>query len=79
MRQDPSFVFADKDQIIRVFNNLIKNAIQAISVNEDGLISISKEDLFYRVLIEDNGFGIAQDQKEKIFVPILRLKQQAQG
>lgn len=79
--QDPSFVFADKDQIIRVFNNLIKNAIQAISVNDDGLISIKvvKEDFFYRVLIEDNGFGIAPDQKDKIFVPYFTTKTTGTG
>ena len=79
--QDPSFVFADKDQIIRVFNNLIKNAIQAISVNEDGLISIKvvKEDSFYRVSIEDNGFGIDPDQKEKIFVPYFTTKTTGTG
>jgi signal transduction histidine kinase len=79
--QDPSFIFADKDQIIRVFNNLIKNAIQAISINDDGVISIKvvKEGSFYRVSIEDNGFGIASDQKDKIFVPYFTTKTTGTG
>ena len=79
--KDPLFIFADKDQVIRVFNNLIKNATQAISTNEDGLISINviKKDSFYMVSIKDNGFGIAPDQKEKIFVPYFTTKTTGTG
>ena len=34
------FVVADKDQFVRVFNNLIKNAIQAIPSEREGKIEI---------------------------------------
>ena len=33
-----AFVLADKEQLLRVFNNLIKNAAQAIPENQKGKI-----------------------------------------
>ena len=38
MPEEPCYVNADKDQLIRVFNNLIKNAIQAIPDEKQGII-----------------------------------------
>ncbi len=69
-------VFGDKDQLIRVFSNLIKNAIQAIPDDKDGLIKVRVEAFVdhYVVAIEDNGTGIPVDQQHKIFVPNFTTK-----
>lgn len=74
-------VLADKDQMIRVFNNLLKNAIQAIDVEEDGLIEvlISKENEMVQVSIRDNGKGIDDELKEKIFSPNFTTKTSGMG
>lgn len=74
-------VLADKDQMIRVFNNLLKNAIQAIEVEEDGLIevSISKENEMILISVRDNGNGIDDELKDKIFRPNFTTKTSGMG
>jgi two-component system nitrogen regulation sensor histidine kinase NtrY len=74
-------ITADKDQISRVFNNLIKNAIQAIPENIEGKIEIliSQKEDNYLIEIKDNGTGIAEDKKDKIFVPNFTTKSTGMG
>lgn len=70
------FINGDKDQFVRVFNNLIKNALQAIPDEKEGriVISIEKELQSAVVSIKDNGVGIAEDKRSKIFVPYFTTK-----
>ncbi len=75
------YVLADKRQLLRVFNNLIQNAVQAIGNKEDGLIqiSISRESSFYLVEIKDNGSGITDEQAQRIFSPSFTTKSSGMG
>ena len=56
-------------QINQLFSNLIDNAIKYLKPNTEGLIKISgskrKENVLY--CIEDNGVGIPEKEKEKVF------------
>ena len=74
-------VLIDKAQIIQVLNNLIKNSIQALYGKEKGEISISckaeKESVIVRV--SDNGVGIKELDKEKIFIPHFTTKSTGSG
>jgi len=72
---------ADKGQIIRMFNNLIQNAIQAIGQKNDGKIkmSLKKEELFYQIEIDDNGKGIPENIKLMIFKPNFTTKSTGMG
>lgn len=74
-------VMADKDHMVRVFNNLVKNAIQAIPDNQEGKITVSLayKEKFYIVEVKDNGIGIADDQFDKIFVPNFTTKSTGMG
>jgi two-component system, NtrC family, nitrogen regulation sensor histidine kinase NtrY len=74
-------VRADKNQLLRVFNNLIKNAIQSMPVDQKGRveISIKTENNFVLIEVKDNGEGIPDDQKEKIFVPSFTTKTGGSG
>lgn len=74
-------VFADKNQLISVFNNLIKNALQATEENENREISIhiKSANKFYYVKIKDNGVGIPDSKKEKVFVPNFTTKSSGTG
>lgn len=76
-----SLVIADKNQCLRVFNNLIKNAVQAIPENKEGIIEIkvSEENELVKVSIKDNGSGIPEQMKEKIFVPNFTTKSTGTG
>lgn len=79
--QDAIYVLADKDQFVRVFNNLIKNSIQAIPNDRTGKISIEliqKEEQAY-IRITDNGIGIEPSKVGKIFVPYFTTKSTGTG
>ena len=76
-----AYTMADKEQLIRVFNNLIKNAIQAFPEDKVGQIDVSlkKDEHFYVVSITDNGTGIADDVVNKIFMPNFTTKTTGMG
>jgi two-component system nitrogen regulation sensor histidine kinase NtrY len=78
---DEAYIMADKEQMIRVFNNLIKNSIQAIPEDIEGEISVGlkKDEDFYIVSIADNGSGIAEDVINKIFMPNFTTKTTGMG
>jgi signal transduction histidine kinase len=73
----------DKNQWIQVFNNLLKNAIQALVGREDGTVTIhiSKDETSNSVMIQisDTGCGISDEQKEKIFIPHFTTKSTGSG
>jgi signal transduction histidine kinase len=64
-------IFADKEQISRVFINLIKNAIQAVPNGRKGIVDIQleTEDGFAVVRVKDNGVGIPEELGDKLFQP----------
>lgn len=74
-------VFADKDQLQRVFSNLFKNALQAIPENREGIITVEIIVTHdgYVVKISDNGIGIPEDKIEKIFMPNFTTKTAGTG
>ncbi len=74
-------VFADKSQIIRVFNNIVKNAIQSIPKTRRGLIHIKLylEDETIVISFEDNGVGIDEHMREKVFYPNFTTKSSGMG
>ena len=79
---ESAIIYADKELIIRVFNNLIKNAIQAIPEDRDGVIKIQVENLNEKQLlvsVADNGVGIDDKQKDQIFVPNFTTKSTGTG
>lgn len=76
-----AYVFCDKEQILRVFNNLIKNAIQAIPDERTGKIEINLKfnNNGYLCEVKDNGMGIEPHAIEKIFTPNFTTKSTGMG
>jgi len=74
-------VWADKDQMTRLFTNLIKNAVQSIPEEEEGRIQVSLLFKGYQYIIEvkDNGTGIDPEMREKIFEPNFTTKTTGTG
>jgi len=73
---------ADKNQLVRIMNNLINNAIQAVPENQEALIRITaqKEDSeTIRISVQDNGTGIPEERREKIFEPRFTTKTKGMG
>lgn len=83
MPEESFVVFADKNHLVRVFNNLIKNAIQAIPDDRYGVIQVSvkreAETNHVIVCVHDNGSGIPKDKQEKVFVPNFTTKNSGTG
>lgn len=75
------FVLADKEQLLRVLNNLIKNAVQATEETEAPEINIRLEQDKGVVVISvsDNGCGIPDDVVDKIFTPNFTTKSAGMG
>jgi nitrogen fixation/metabolism regulation signal transduction histidine kinase len=75
------YISADRQQMLRVFNNLISNAVQAIGNKENGRIDINILDdgPNWRVAVSDNGSGISDEQAKKIFSPSFTTKSGGMG
>ncbi len=71
----------DRTQLIRVITNLVKNAIQALGDAENPKIIVSVEEEEEAVLVSvcDNGSGISEENKEKIFEPKFTTKSSGMG
>ena len=69
-----------KGQIIRVLVNLVSNAIQALE-DKGGYIRItlSEEQGWYTVSIEDNGPGVKPEDEHKLFKPNFTTKSSGTG
>ncbi len=78
---DQIFTKADKEQILRVFNNLIKNAIQAVPENKRANIEINilTNNKKVTISIKDNGTGIPNEILDKLFVPNFTTKTTGTG
>ncbi len=81
MENETYFVLADRDQMISVFSNLMKNAVQAIPDSGKGKISVSLRHRAGSIEVEiaDNGVGIPEDQWDKIFIPNFTTKSSGMG
>ncbi|NNE25896.1 MAG: HAMP domain-containing protein [Saprospiraceae bacterium] len=78
---DPIYVYADKNQLIRILNNLVKNATEAIPIDRKGKIELKLEQKLDKAIIKvsDNGVGISEDMKDKIFQPKFTTKDSGSG
>ena len=89
-----SWVMGPKPQLARVFVNLLTNAVQAIEnqQNDDSeagmpvrhgeiILSIrnSAKDGFYDIVFEDNGPGVKDENRNKLFVPNFTTKSSGTG
>lgn len=74
-------VLGDKDQLLRTFNNLLKNAIEASEGKEQCAIKIHimNDHKYAHVEVEDNGKGIDLSLQDKIFVPNFTTKSSGTG
>lgn len=74
-------VMADSDQLSRVFINILKNGIQAIPDDKEGKIVIGTQLKGKKVVIDitDNGKGVSEDIKDKLFAPNFTTKSGGMG
>lgn len=75
------FAYADPEQLVQVFNNLLKNAIQAIPSDRKGVVTTQLQETNEAILIDitDNGVGIDEEVQDKLFVPNFTTKNNGMG
>ena len=71
----------DRTQLIRVVTNLVKNAIQAVPDVADPriLVTVSEEGSMAAIRVSDNGKGIDEEFRDKIFEPKFTTKSSGMG
>ena len=75
-------VYADENLLVRTFNNLLINARQAVPEGRAPHVHIALEAVgagSVRVSIRDNGAGIADEVRDKVFVPNFTTKETGSG
>lgn len=71
----------DRTQLIRVVTNLVKNAVQAIKYIENPkiLVEVINHPEEVEIAVSDNGTGITDENKSKIFEPKFTTKTSGMG
>jgi len=71
----------DRTQLIRVVTNLVKNATQALKDVEDPhiLVMVEEEEDMVLISVSDNGLGISEENKIKVFEPKFTTKSSGMG
>ncbi len=88
-------VFGNRDQLIQVFLNLVKNAVEAVAGRNDAEIRLStafrpgvrlsipgsktRVTLPLEFVVSDNGPGVPDDIREHIFDPFVTTKPSGTG
>ena len=91
-REDISFTYyglegaevsGPKPQLTRVLVNLVTNAVQALEGRDDGQIVVSLRNSvkegFYDIVVEDNGPGVKEENRAKLFTPDFTTKSHGTG
>ncbi len=89
-----AYVMAPKPQLIRVFVNLITNAIQAVEIHQREVSEETGEKIagkvliclrnstregYYDVVFDDNGPGVSEANQSKLFTPNFTTKSSGTG
>ena len=74
-------ILFDRTNLIRIINNLVKNSIQATNdiIEPKILVQVKKINKSALIEIIDNGLGIPNELKEKIFEPNFTTKTKGMG
>lgn len=75
------YILADRNQFVRILNNLLKNAVQSLSNSETGEIKVSLFTHIDHVVLQitDNGCGIPENEQAQVFEPRFTTKTGGMG
>ncbi|MEZ4757857.1 MAG: ATP-binding protein [Flavobacteriales bacterium] len=79
--EGPLPVHADREHLLRTFNNLVKNALQAVPEEREGSVEVllRREGSEAIAEVRDNGSGIPADALDHVFVPRFTTKSSGMG
>ena len=76
---DKMVTMFEKERIYEVIANLLSNAIKYTPPNGKIQINSKEEDGFYTISIEDNGIGLTDEEKGKIFKKFGKVERYGKG
>jgi nitrogen fixation/metabolism regulation signal transduction histidine kinase len=79
LSETPSFVIADKDELRRVFINIMRNSIQAMEKGGTIGVDLTVDHHACTIRISDTGSGIPENLQEKVFQPNFSTKTDGTG
>ena len=85
LTKDQSVISADPERLRQVFNNVIKNALDAGREGEELFLSISTAHIsqpamdYMEIRIRDTGSGVNEDIMATVFEPYVTTKQKGTG
>jgi nitrogen fixation/metabolism regulation signal transduction histidine kinase len=74
---DPFYILADQQLMEQALINIVKNAIEAISVKGEIMFKSDIKNL--RLTIVDNGKGLSEKDSDQLFTPFYSSKKDGQG
>ncbi len=81
MEREPLWILGDQKLLGRIFNNLILNAAQSVAADKkpqlEVLVKLQQNKV--QIAFKDNGAGIPEEIKEKVFVPKFSTKAEGSG
>jgi len=75
---DPT-IMLDSDQMLQVFTNLEKNAVEAMPKGGKLIVSVKGDENNVEIVVSDTGMGIPKENMDKLFTPFFTTKQLGKG
>jgi two-component system, NtrC family, nitrogen regulation sensor histidine kinase NtrY len=72
-------VRADRDELLRAFINILKNAVQSIHDRGEIAVSVTRDARRIRIAFEDSGSGIAPELLPRVFEPNFSTRTEGMG
>jgi signal transduction histidine kinase len=79
LETDVSMVYADEQATMQVLENLVSNAVKYSPHGKQVFIRISSKDDYVRLEVEDEGPGLSDEDKSKLFSKFARLSARPTG
>ena len=70
-------IAVDESMVLQVLINLIKNALEAVEKKSEGQVQVTVSER--SITVKDNGTGITEEAREKIFMPFFSTKNRGSG
>lgn len=72
-------ILCDDVQLQQVFENVVKNAIEATSGNQNVHVTCNRMDCHIQIKVYDQGVGIPQERLQRLFEPFYCIKENGTG